>query len=130
MAVPQLVEQSDGGNIELYAGDPKWIRLRLPGQDLSSRRITAQIRAKQNDPQVIAQFTVSKNVVDGAEAGTKETVIDLKLRGDSAEGVADAQTRLPQGVRAAYFDVQSWDIDGASTTIAWGILEQQRDVTR
>lgn len=130
MAVPQLVEQSDGGNIKLYAGDPKWIRLRLPGQDLSSRRFTAQIRAKQNDPTVIASFTVSMNVVDGAEAGTKETIIDLKLRGDSAEGVTDAQTRLPEGVRSAYFDVQSWGLEGAATTIAWGILEQQRDVTR
>lgn len=130
MAVPQLFEQSDGGNIKLYAGDPKHIRLRLQGQDLSTRRFTAQIRAKQNDPQVIASFTITKNVVDGLEPGTRDTIIDLKLRGDSAEGVVDAQTRLPDGVRSVYFDVQSWDLGGASTTIAWGILEQQRDVTR
>lgn len=111
------------GQIPIYGGDPKWIRLRLKDMDLTASEFVSQIRRRGKDTDKLGSFAVSKSLVSG------DTIVDLRLNGDSSPALADGQTRF--SVREATFDVQAYDAQGrAQQTIAFGTLIPQVDTTR
>jgi hypothetical protein len=122
--MPAFLEKPEtGGPLQIYAGDPKTIIVKIQGQNRSAHTFTASLRRRRKDLVPLVDFSVT-TAFDGSD-----TVITCYLTGDSAPGAEDGETRLV--ATTAYGDIQEWDEAGAALdTIAEFEVEKNEDVTR
>ena len=122
MSTPKISLIPDALDLALYAGDGVSIRLTVTGNDSAplsvDGEVTAQIRKRQLDPEVLAEFVAD---LTGGATG----IIFISLTGEQTAALI-----VDKPVFKGVWDVQWHKTGSQPITLVQGKVECNADVTR